>query len=197
MTLPQNRQNLQQMKILLEILPEDPSEKDPALLQAIERDTIDALEHDGYTIQSVATGQRGGGPLVEVITTATTIATSDWAMAWANREVVEHIMNDTSALVTVCGGVVSVLHRLIQAHRKRMKQAHPTSPQPPSPIKITVEIDGAPVTLETVDVEQAEAVMKMVQQFQTHHPAVAAKTTAKSKVKVTATVPKKPQRKRR
>ena len=46
--------------ITLEVISEDPQFADPALVDAVGRDTTDALRNDGYTIEPIYTGQRGG-----------------------------------------------------------------------------------------------------------------------------------------
>ena len=175
------------LTINLEILAEDASDLDLALTSAVGRDTIDELQHDGYIVQPVSTGQRGGEILVEVITTLTTIA----AHAWAHKETFERVINDTGALVTVCGGIVPIAKTLLQAFGKR------TASSSNAPIKMTLEIDGAPISVEAADLEQAEAALTLAQKFYASHPASAQKVTAASKVKLKGCVPKVPQRKRR
>jgi hypothetical protein len=66
-----------------------------------------------------------------------------------------------------------------------------------SPIKITVEISGVPISIETPDLEAAEGAMKLVQRFQTQHPTVASQVTSQSNIKVQGSVPKKPLQKKR
>jgi hypothetical protein len=185
----QNTNNLPQVTIILEILSEEADEADLGMMYAIKRDTVEALQRDGYRIQPVSTGQRGGDLIVEVITTVTNIA----ATVWANKEAVERGINDAGALVTIFGGIVPVIQHFAQSHQKRAGQANNLT----SPIKITIEIDGFPMTFEVADVKQAEAVMKLAQQFHTSHPTIAARVTPQSKIKVTGTIPKKQQRKRK
>ncbi|HEX3641954.1 MAG TPA: hypothetical protein VHV10_11745 [Ktedonobacteraceae bacterium] len=40
-------------RISLEVVPDDPQDADPALVDAVGRDTFDALRNDGYTIKQV------------------------------------------------------------------------------------------------------------------------------------------------
>ena len=59
--------NSNHFKITLEVIPDDPHDADPALVDAVGRDTVDALRNDGYTIEPVYTGTRGQyGPAVSL-----------------------------------------------------------------------------------------------------------------------------------
>ncbi len=71
----------QPITLTLEVVPEDPQNSDPALVDAVGRDTADALRSEGYTVQPVYTGIRGG-PLVETIA----FLSQTLAAAWANKE---------------------------------------------------------------------------------------------------------------
>jgi hypothetical protein len=173
--------------ITLDIEPENPRDSDPAWVDAIRRDTEDALQQDGYTIQHPYTGTRGV-PTVELITTITQAA----IYAWDHHAVAEEVINDLSALITLFGGVIPVVKRLFQSHRQRSSKES----LPQSPIKITVEIDGAPVSIEAPDVEQAtEAALQLAQKFHNSHPNK--KVTTKSNVIVKANVPKRKSHPRR
>ena len=48
--------NSNRFKITLEVVPDDPHDADPALVDAVGRDAADALRNDGYTIEPVYTG---------------------------------------------------------------------------------------------------------------------------------------------
>jgi hypothetical protein len=192
MNLHPESQSEHQVTILFELISEGSNEVDLALVNAVGRDVTNALQNDGALVQSVETGAgaRGGEFLVQVITTVTTIA----ADAWAYKDAFEHVLNDAGSLVTICTGVTPLLQRLFQSHKQRAGQYIGTTLQP---LKITLEIDGAPVTIEANDVEQAEAALKVAQRFYRSHPDVAKKVTPQSNVKVKGSLPGQPQRKRR
>lgn len=176
-----------QLIITLDIVPEDLHDSDPAWVDAIRRDTEDALQHDGYTIQHPYTGTRGGPNPAEVIITITQAA----SYAWDHRAVAEEVINDLSALITIFGGVAPIVKRLFQSHQQRASKES----LPQTPIKITVEIGGAPVSVEAPDVEQAEAALKLAQKYHNIHSNK--KVTTKSNVTVKANVPKRTSRPRR
>src|SRR5258708_9798745 len=61
--------NSNRFRITLEVIPDDPHDADPALVDAVGRDTADALRNDVYTIEPVYTGTRGGDFPVYVFAT--------------------------------------------------------------------------------------------------------------------------------
>lgn len=132
------------------------------------------------------TGTRGG-PSVELITALTQAA----AYAWDHRTIAEEIINDMGSLVTIFGGVVPPIKYLFLSHRQRASRES----LPPPPIKITVEIDGASISVEASTVEQAEAALKLAQKYHSSHPDK--KVTTKSKVTVKASISKRKSRPRR
>ena len=175
----------QHITITLEVLPEDPHNADPALVGAVGRDAVDALRNVGYTVQTVYTGQRGGF-LVEVIPFLTTVATD----AWSQKDI---ILGDVSALITILTAVMSIVKHLRKAHEKHVG----TNISQQTPIKITLEIDATLIQVEFPEIENAEDILKLAHRIQASHPAVAAKATLQSKVRVKSSVSKRPSRKRR
>jgi hypothetical protein len=173
--------NPQQITLTLEVAPEDPQDADPALVDAVGRDTAEVLRNDGYTVEPTYTGQRGGF-LIDVIIPLRTVV-------WAQKEV---ILADMSALVSILSAAVLVVQHLRKAYEKRVGKD--TIQQ--APIKITAEIDGAPISIEVADLESAESTLKLVQRFQIQHPTVAAKITPQSTIKIKGRVPKRQSRKR-
>jgi hypothetical protein len=178
-----------QLLVQLEIFPEHADEATLAMVSAVRRDTVDELQNTGYSVQAVPGGQRGADVLVNVITTLTNITTN----VWANKEIFERVLTDVGGLVTVCGGIAPIAKTLLRVLQKRTATTHNVQ----EAIKITVEIDGAPVTVEAADLEQAEAALTLAQRFHSTHPTIAKSVTTRSKVKLKASVPRTQQRKRR
>jgi hypothetical protein len=58
------------------------------------------------------------------------------------------------------------------------------------PVKISVVIDGAEVSVEAADLQEAEAALKLAKRFHSAHPAV--KVKPQSQVKAKVKVSKKP-----
>ncbi len=181
--------DFEQMMVVLEIEPEDPHDADIALVDAVRRDVIDALQNDNYRVQFPYTGQRGGITPLEVYTAVTDAA----SYAWAHKDVIEETMNDISTLITLFGGINPILKHVFRANEQRARKEQSTS----QPIKITTSIDGTPISVEAPDLEHAEAALLLARRFQSQHPAVAANVTTKSKVKVKGKIPKRQARRRR
>lgn len=173
--------NPQQITLSLEVVPEDPQDADMALVSAVGLDMTEALRNDGYTVEPTYTGQRGGF-LVDVVIPFLTAV-------WTQKEV---ILADVSALVGILSSAIPVVQRLRKAYEKRIGKD--TAQQ--APIKITLEIDKAPISVEAPDLQTAEAALELAQHFQSQYPLVAAKVTRQSHVKVKGSVPKRQQRKR-
>lgn len=172
--------------ITLEVIPESMNDADPALVDAIARDTADALRNDGYSIQSVYTGQRGGNQiLVEVITFLQNVPSE----VWAERDTLGLI----SSLCTIFGSVIAVAKYLLSAHKKRTDRDAIQQ----STIKITTQIDGASMSIEAPDLESVKGALNLTKRFYEKYPAVAAKVTPQSNIRVKGSVPKRQPRKRR
>ena len=165
----------------------DESESDPALVNAVGRDTVVALQQQGDTVRPVYIGQKGGF-LVEVVTTVTQLAT----IAWDNRAVAGEVIADLSGLVTIFAAVLPKLKQMLHAHEQRVGKEESTS----NPMKIVIEIDGVPFNIKPSDVTQDNAASKLTLQFRSAHPTVAPQVTTKSKVKVQGRVPTRKRRRR-
>ena len=183
--------NTQQLVVTLEIVQEDMYDTDPTLLDAIKRDAVSALEEDGYTVKppNTANRTRDGGIILEIIKTLSEVANN----AWTNKGIAEEVLNDLGTLITIFGGVIPIAKHVLQAHEKRVGKQENLQ----QPFKITIEIDSASIVVEAPNLEDAEAILKIAQQFKSRHPVVAAKATLRSKVKVKDHVAKKPTHRRR
>src|SRR6266700_1883460 len=96
------------LTITLEVVPESLQDVDPAMVDAVGRDTVDSVRNDGYGIAPVYTGQRGGFVIDVLIPALTTL--------WTQRDV---ILADGSALVTIFTPVVLIAQHLHEAHKRR------------------------------------------------------------------------------
>ena len=175
----------QPITLALEVVSEDITSSDFALIDAVERDTADALRNEGYTVQPLYTGTRGS-PLVEIVL----FLSQALATAWANKEV---IIADISGLVTILTGAAAVVSKARQAYERRVGK---DTAQHYS-ISFTLEINGITVPFAVADVATAEDILQMAQRLQTSHPALKNVDPSRSKTGVKASIPKQPQRKRR
>ena len=181
----QDSTTLQSITLTLEVVPEDPLNSDPALVDAVERDTASALRSEGYTVQPVYTGTRGS-PLVEIITFLSQILTT----AWANKEA---IIADVSGLVAILTAAAAVVGKARQAYENRVGKG--TAQQ--YPISFTLDINGKSVPFAISDAAQAEEIFQMAQRLQASHPGLKNVDPSRSKTGVKASIPKQPPRKRR
>ncbi len=180
----------QQIKFDIEIIPENAHEADPALLSAVGRDTIDALRRDGYIVEQpeVYTGEKGVGEILfQVIVWLENIPTE----VWMHRDVADLL----SALCSIFGTIIPAAKHLLASYQHRTSRNY----EHVSPIKISVEIDGAAISVEAPDLEQAETAMKLAQHFYDKHPTITQKVVHQNQVnvKLKANIPRNPPRKRR
>jgi hypothetical protein len=176
---------LQPIKLTLEVVPEDPQNSDPALIDAVGRDTANALRGEGYTVQPVYTGTRGG-PFVEIIAFLSQALTA----AWANKEI---LIADVSGLVSVLTAAATIVSKARQAYERRVGKDTPQQ----YPISFTLDINGTSVPFSVSDAASAEEILQMAQRLQASHPALKGTDPSRSKVGVKASIPKQPQHKRR
>ncbi len=177
--------------IILEIVAEDEHDVDPVAIGEVGRGMLDEVKQDGFTVEPVYTGQRGGLDLLfEVFNYVQTTAQMVGTDIYAQRDMIGEIAN----LVTVFVGVSPLAMKLFKAREKHeAKQALVAQGQ--HPVKISMVIDGAPITIEAANFKDAEAMLELAKKFHSAHPNVNA--TPQSQVKIQASVPKKARRGRR
>ena len=175
-------QNEQMPPILLEIVVEDEENVDLYEMSAATRAIVNEVKHDGYSIEPQYTGQRGGLDLLfEVLPYVQTI----WAGLYAQRETIS-IIADLSAVFAVVSPLI------MSVFKAREKQ---TAASPVPPVKLTIMIDGAPISVEVANLQDAESALELAKRFHSVHPTV--KPTPQSQVQIQAKVPKKQKRGRR
>lgn len=187
--LAQPPESSQELTIALELITSE-DEFDPALLTAVGDATVAALQQEGYAVLPAAyTGEKGGGFSVEFVTTVQQISMAVWNNHAAIKDGMEYIID----LMEIFGHILSIAKHVRQAHGKQVGKEESTAHS----IKLTVEIDGAPMAVEAADLQQAEAALQLALKFQAEHPAVAAQVTKKSKAKVQVHMPARKRRRRR
>lgn len=167
----------------LEVLPENPSDADPALISALGRDVSDLFREQGETVEPVYTGERGGEFLAQVATLLTT--------AWEQREV---ILGNLSAVVSTLTTLVEITRRLRQVYEQRVGKDLAQQ----NPLTITIELHGVTMKVEATDRKSAvEIATELAQRLQTPQAAGQTPALASTPAKIRAEVPKRPTRKRR
>jgi hypothetical protein len=167
---------------------------DPAFTNSIGLDVVTTLQDEGYSIEPVYTGQRGSGLLVEIGMTLAQALT----FIKDNHAAISEGIGDLGELVGIFAGVVPLCKQMLHATAKHTQTGlAPTGATTPVPIKITIEIDGHPISVEAADLEQAKAAIILAHQFATAYPAVAKQASpSTSKVKAHGQITRPPRQKR-
>jgi len=176
---PDTPESSEELVITFELV-SDENEGDPALVLALGKDTVAALQQAHYILRRDYTGSKGGF-LVQFVAPAA-------QFVW---EYHEEIIADLSGLITIFEGVIPILQKLLHMHEQRVGQEESAT----GPIKIALEIAGTPVRIEAPDITQAEAALKLAQKFHSTHPGI--QVTIKSDVKIRGQVPARTRRPRR
>lgn len=165
---------------------------DPAFTSSIGLDVVTTLQDEGYSIEPVYTGQRGGDILIEIGMTLAQALT----FVKDNHAAISEGIGDLGGLVGICTGVVPLCKQMLRATAKHTQTGlAPTGAT--VPIKITVEIDRHPINVEAADLEQAKAAIILAHQFATTYPAAAKQVSlATSKVKAHGQITRPPRQKR-
>ncbi len=79
-------------------------------------------------------------------------------------------------VATLAVGVLQILPRLSALRKAKSSQLL-------YPIKITLELDGTPITIETPDLERAEEIMKLAQRLHANHSSIAVEKTPQRAIK--------------
>lgn len=176
--------------VALELVTEE-NERDAALINTIGHATVTALLREGYTSkQSVYTGQKGiESFFVELVAVAQQIT----MFTENNHAAIAEALADLSGLITIIGGIIPILKRMQEVYKKQRGRIENTA----HPLKMTIEIDGAPLIIEAFDINQANAALKLAQEYQAAHPTKATQVNTRSKVKVHGQIPARKHRRRR
>lgn len=165
---------------------EDGEQPDTAFTYAVGREALANLQATGYPYQPSNTGARGAEIIVDVVVALQGVV----HFLVDNKAVIEEIGNGLTTLIAIFStGVIPIVKAIQHAVIKR--------DEADSALKITVDIDGTPITVEASDLQQAEAALKMAQRFQRENPSVAANVTPASKVKINGRVHNKKRPRRR
>lgn len=180
----------QQRPILLEIVAEDERDADPAAIGEVGRLILDEVRQNGFAIESMYKGQRGGLALLfEILLHVQNTAQAIGVDIYNDRDVIAN-------LAKIVGYISPIAMFALNVRKKQMeKQATTKSPVEEPSIKIHLVIDSKSILVEATDLKDAESMLELAKKFHLAHPDV--NTTPQSQVKIQASVPKKQHRKRR
>lgn len=161
MSISQSSSSDQNMLIQLEVVPDDQEPADNADVDSVGRSLFDQLKQSHQTIKAAPTDTRGGGLIFDVF-----------------LPIVQNLHNNNdwllSSIAPLLDCLLIVRERLVE--REKGKQA---------PIKITIEVNGKSVTIESKDPKAAAEAVKHLQ------------LTQRDQVKIKVRVPKKKRTPRR
>ena len=173
--------------ITLEIVPEDGRDADVVVVGEVGRSVVAELKQEGYSVQPVQTGQRGGIELLyEIMNTVSTLAGD----AWQHKDILDTI----SSVYTIIVATSPIAKHLLQ--RKDRQPASTTTEQVQNSglIKVSIKVDGAEIEITSRDVESDERMRQLAQRFIAAHPSI--QVMPQSKVSVRGTVHKRQKRRR-
>jgi hypothetical protein len=132
----------QDITVRLEIVPEDGQEVDITDIDEVSREIVDSLRDIGYTIEPVPTGAKGIYPAYDIVV-----------------HVIEHHEQLLTAIIVAVSTAVQGVMRVTDWMRMRRKQKALDTP-----LKVTLEANGRPVTVEGSSVEEVTKVIQHLQQ---------------------------------
>jgi hypothetical protein len=173
---------VQPLTFLLELTADETEESDPALVHAIGRDTVEALQDENIPVQPVYTGQQGGDFLVQIVPTVVQFATA----AWDHRAVIEELLNDASQLAALATFIYKVVKHVKDSYEQRVGHDESVA----RPIKSTLElgVDARPLDASDLLQIQAELTALLEQHKATHADT---RTRPSQKLKIRHTIPRK------
>lgn len=154
MNTPQSSPSNQGILIQLEVVSDDEQQADVADIDEVGRDLFDELTENGYTVKPASTGKKGGGPLFDILLSIPRFVHD-------NKDWLEGLFDCL---------LIAISKRTEKEKTKR------------SPLKITLEVNGKPVVIETENPKDAVKLLEEAQK--TQHDAV----------KIKVRVPKKKRR---
>ena len=171
------------MTFLLEILPADLDDADPALISTLGRDMTAFFREQGDTVEPVYTGKRGGEFLVQIGTFLTT--------TWVHKEL---ILSDLSALMSTLTPLVLAVRHLQHIYEQRLGKDHAQQ----NPLVITIEVNGVAVKVEAANSQDVQTLAaELIRQLQMQPATGDTLAQSHTHMKIRAHAPKRPVRKRR
>ncbi|WP_052889389.1 hypothetical protein [Thermogemmatispora carboxidivorans] len=196
-SLPDQMQPSERLQVLFELVPAPGAEgaADLALLTALHHELATNLQQEGFVLYPPApTGQKG---TPDFFTEAWLILQQVAGAVWQRHAAIAEGLADLSALVTLFEKLLPVLKRLREHHARLVGQGVSQE----RALSWTIELQGARLTLEATDLEQAKAALQLAKKLQ----AALARDRARSgkppkqpnKLTITASVPPRRRRKGR
>ena len=173
MSNQQSSHTPQNMKIQFEVVPDDGQPANIADTDDVGQSLVDQLRNNGYSVTPASSEndeREKGGPIFDILV-----------------QVPQFIHDNKDVLLAVFDSITLTLQCILSG-RERLAQKEKIQR---TPLKITLQVDGNSITIETANSESA---IKLLEHFQNTYPEEAKKVTPKSHVKIKVKVPKKRHR---
>lgn len=189
-------QNEESLQITVEVSTEEPEiaeEIDVALAGEVRTELRTQLEQDGFSVSLEKTEvQQKGGPVLFLVLIGIGTHIVQFAdMVWQQRHGIDEIIQDLGILYVICEKAVHIARRITQIHKKKT----PARTADDQACKITIEVDGVPVTLNPKDLAEQNAALLLAQKIAQLAPEKARQVNVQSQVRVQGKLPKRNRRK--
>jgi hypothetical protein len=179
-------------QIRVEIICEEPEQVDSidvALVGEVRTAVFRQLEEDGFSLALEETRQKGGDVLFLVGVELARLAQTAWDH---HHEIVEAI-GDLGTLYLLLEKAIHIARCINQALQKKTRATE----QAEKTCRITLQVDGVDITLQTADLEGSDAALRLAQRFARLAPETAKQVNGRSRVHLQGKLPKQQRRKRK
>jgi len=179
-------------QIRVEIISEEPEQVDSidvALLGEVRTAVFRQLEADGFALSLEETHQKGGDLLFLVGVELAHLA----QVAWDHHHEIVEAIDDLGTLYLLGDRAIQIARRITQAWHKKTQAREPDA----QTCRITLQVDGVDVTLETADLEGADAALRLAQRVAQKAPEVAKQVNRHSRVQLESRLPRQQHKKRK
>jgi hypothetical protein len=150
-----NADEAQPFSVTLEIVPEDEQNPDPAVVSAVGRNIISDLQRDGYTVERIPTGQKGGIEiLLQVMMQAGETA---WTDIMAQKDTIDVLAGLSTIFITIS----PLLRRLFHAQEKQPAEEYS---------QLSIHIDESGIDIQSLDVVNDERIAQLAKRFLQLYP---------------------------
>ncbi|RAQ94226.1 hypothetical protein [Thermogemmatispora tikiterensis] len=157
------RHPAERLQVWLELVPASGTEEagDLALLTALHHQLATDLQQEGFVLHPPASTGQKGAPAFFI--EAWLILQQVAGAVWQQHAAIAEGLADLSALVTLFEKLLPVLKRLRERHARLVGQQASQE----RALRWTIELGETRLTLETADLDQAEAALQLAQKLQT------------------------------
>lgn len=159
----------QRKVIRLEVSAEEEQTADIADIDEVRRSLVLELRNNGYSVtpspSSTGVREKGVGPAFDVLI-----------------QIPKFLHDNKDLLLEIFDSIILTLQCILITREKRSKEEK----EKREPLKITLKIDGKPVTIESSDAKNAAT---LLEHFVKTHPSEAKKITSESNLEIDVKVP--------